>query len=160
MVKYLSLAYNCLTLGRPVFSTCSGSGIHTVNVHRVSMSVVLSVLCLMINSTILAEELYIAPTGNDANPGTLHSPLASLAEAKKRMRHIKGKAKGPITVYLRGGTYYLPETIQFEPADSGTAEAPITYAAYNNEKVVISGGVELDPKWMKNKNGILTNRSY
>ena len=158
MVKYLSLASNHLTLGCPVFSACSGSGIHTANVHRVSMSVVLSVLCLMINSTILAEELYIAPTGNNANPGTLHSPLASLAEAKKRMRHIKGKAKDPITVYLRGGTYYLPETIRFEPADSGTAEAPITYAAYNNEKVVISGGVELRPKWKKDKNGVFKTK--
>ena len=155
MAKYLSLAYNHLTLGCPVFSPYSGSGIHTANIHRVLVGVAFIVLCLMIAPTILAEELYVAPTGNNANPGTLRAPLASLTEAKKRVRRIRSEAKEPVTVYLRGGIYYLPETIRFEPDDSGTAEAPITYAAYSNEKVVISGGVELYPKWKTNRNGIL-----
>ena len=114
---------------------------------------VLSVLSLIVTSTALAQKMYVSPTGNDANPGTIESPLASLAEARKRVRLLKAKATAPVTVFLRSGTYYLRETVLFESADSGTARAPVTYAAYENEKVVISGGVELDGPWTKSHDG-------
>jgi len=124
-----------------------------VRSHMMWTRFALSVLSLMVTSTALAEELYVSPTGNDANPGTIESPLASLAEAKRRVRLLKVKATAPVTVHLRSGTYYLRETVRFEPADSGTARAPVTYAAYESEKVVISGGVELDGPWTKSHNG-------
>lgn len=41
----------------------------------------------------------------------------------------------PATVVLRGGTYFLPETLVFKAEDSG-----VTYTAAPNEKVVVSGG--------------------
>src|SRR5689334_2171654 len=41
----------------------------------------------------------------------------------------------PATVVLRGGTYFLPETLVFKAEDSD-----VTYAAAANEKVVVSGG--------------------
>ena len=44
---------------------------------------------------------------------------------------------------VRGGVYYLPETLTFGPEDSGTADFPITYTAYPGERPVLSGGRRL-----------------
>ena len=99
-----------------------------------------------------AEEFYVAPNGNDAwsgkqatpNPANTDGPFASIARSRDAIRQLKqqqgGKLKQPVTVFLRGGTYFLVEPLTFTPQDSGTAESPITYAAYQNEKPVISGG--------------------
>ena len=35
--------------------------------------------------------------------------------------------------------YYLKQTIELHPEDSGTAEAPVTYAAYPGERVTLAG---------------------
>ena len=76
-------------------------------------------------------------------------PFASLGRAQQAVR------KKPGTVFLRGGTYYLPETLVFTSADSGTTNAPTVFQAYRGETPVISGGVRLDHlDWRPYKNGI------
>jgi probable HAF family extracellular repeat protein/parallel beta-helix repeat protein len=71
---------------------------------------------------------FVAPGGLDANPGTIAAPLQTIQAAANL-------AQPGDTVMIRGGTYR--ETVT--PANSGTAAAPITYQAYNNEPVVIDG---------------------
>jgi len=57
---------------------------------------------------------------------------------------------------VRGGTYYLPETLIFTAEDSGTQAAPVVYQAYEKEQPVLSGGVRLkDLKWEPYKDGIM-----
>ena len=106
----------------------------------------------------LARDCYVAPGGSDANPGTLERPFATLDRARLETRkhtHEGGGAK-PVEVYLRGGTYYLPETLVLTADDSGTKEAPVIYQAYGKEQPVISGGVALKGlKWTPYKDGIL-----
>jgi hypothetical protein len=97
--------------------------------------------------------IYVSPAGQDSNPGTKARPLASLEAAQKLAR--RQKALGKVTVWLRGGTYYLPETLVFTPQDSGTEKAPVTYAAYENEKPVLSGGTRLKVTWTLYKDGIM-----
>jgi hypothetical protein len=46
----------------------------------------------------------------------------------------------PVTVYLRGGRYDIGEPIIFTAEDSGTAQCPVVYAAYEAEVPVLSGG--------------------
>jgi len=99
--------------------------------------------------------LYVATDGNDRNPGTKERPLRTLPAAKHYARKLKQSTKAAITVYLRQGTYYLKETLVFEPEDSGTPERPITYAAYPNEVVTLSGGTRLHGSWTHYKNGIM-----
>jgi hypothetical protein len=65
------------------------------------------------------------------------------------------EASGAVTVYFREGTYYLDDTIVFTDADSGAANALITYASYTGEEAVISGGVPLQLKWEKWRGGIM-----
>jgi hypothetical protein len=91
-----------------------------------------------------AADLYVAPHGSDAAPGSRQRPLRSFAAAQKAARKAHG------TVHFLAGTYYLPETIVFEPADSGT-----TFAAEPGAAVVLSGGVRLNLKWTAYRDGIL-----
>ena len=98
---------------------------------------------------------YVAEDGDDDNPGTKEEPFFTLHRARDAVREIKRTARGPITVVVRAGTYYLDAPLVFGPEDSGTAEAPITYAAYPGELVTISGGVKLDCRWRAYKDGIM-----
>lgn len=89
---------------------------------------------------------YVAPDGSDFNDGSFTSPLATLAAAKRAVNEYidaKGMPEKGITVYFRGGTYPISDTVEFTAADSGTAAAPVTYEAYNGEKVVFDGGVHI-----------------
>ena len=94
-----------------------------------------------------AVPFYVSTQGDDAWSGGLADPVgddgpfATLAAA----RDVVGAAKDagldrPVTVFVRGGTYWLTETLVFGPDDSGTTAAPVTYAAYPGETPVLSGG--------------------
>lgn len=71
---------------------------------------------------------FVAPTGLDSNSGTIERPFRTI----KKCANI---VKPGETCFLRAGIYR--ETVR--PAVSGTSSAPITFAAYNNENVTISG---------------------
>ena len=118
------------------------------------LAVAVALVCL----PALAADLYVAPLGRDTNPGTLAEPVATLARARDLARGLRKTAKGPITVHLREGTYYLAETLVFTNQDSGSKDAPVVYAAYKDEKPVISGGVLLKLAWAPHGNGILKAR--
>jgi hypothetical protein len=95
---------------------------------------------------------YVASSGNDAwtgkqatpNSANTDGPFATIARARNAIRELKrqqgGVLKQPVTVFLRGGTYFIAEPLVFTPEDSGTADSPIAYAAYQDEKPIISGG--------------------
>lgn len=88
-------------------------------------------------------DLYVAPNGNDANPGAKEKPFATLQRARDEIRRLKSAGPlppGGCTVRLRGGVYRLEKALEFLPEDSGTAAAPITYAAADGEKPILSGG--------------------
>jgi hypothetical protein len=102
-----------------------------------------------------AATLYVAPSGNDRNPGSEEKPFATLARAKDAVRELKKRTKEPITVWMRRGTCHLQKPLVFEAADSGTSEQPITYAAYPGEFVTLSGGRKLECKWKPYKDGIM-----
>ncbi|MDY0167725.1 MAG: right-handed parallel beta-helix repeat-containing protein [Thermoguttaceae bacterium] len=104
-----------------------------------------SCLCLAADETVL----YVATDGNDAFSGTLSAPnadksdgpFASFARARDEIRRRKADgAKGTFTVKVRGGSYYLAEMFEVTEADSGTADAPITYQAHEGETPVLVGG--------------------
>jgi hypothetical protein len=63
-----------------------------------------------------------------------------------------------VTVWLRGGTYYLPETLVFTSADSGTEKAPVTYVAVAGEEPVLTGAVKLGLTWTPYRDGIMMAR--
>jgi len=93
-------------------------------------------------TTTYPETFYVAPAGNDQWPGTQAKPFATLARARDAIRALKerGQFDAPVKVLIRGGIYWLPQTLVFTPQDSGTEQRPITYAAYPGERPVISAG--------------------
>ena len=74
-------------------------------------------------------------------------PLRTLEGARDAVRELRrdGDPEGGITVYLREGVYYQPQTLELTEEDSATETCPITYAAYNGESVTVTGGYSLDP---------------
>jgi hypothetical protein len=72
----------------------------------------------------------VAANGDDANPGTLASPLKTIQAAVD-------KATPGTVIQIRGGTYAPSTNVQVNA--NGTASAPITMRAYGTEKVVIDG---------------------
>ncbi len=91
-------------------------------------------------------EIFVAPDGNDGNDGSMQHPLATMEGARKKVLEIKNTQNKKIIVNIRGGEYRVTSGVSFTESDSGTAEAPIVYRAYNGEKVTILGSVKLDPK--------------
>jgi len=102
-------------------------------------------VALSLNVATVAGTLYVAPNGDDAASGSIEEPLASLAGARDAVRKIvaadRGVLREAVTVYFRGGTYRFNETVVFDNQDSGSAIAGVTYAAYDGEMPVFSGGV-------------------
>ncbi|HIE50307.1 MAG TPA: hypothetical protein EYP85_00990 [Armatimonadetes bacterium] len=101
-----------------------------------------------------AGRYFVAPNGNDAWSGRLpepnadrtDGPFATLARAQEALRAEKGER----TVYVRGGTYYLPEPLTLTPEDSGSR-----FLAYPGERPVLSGGRPITG-WRKGKGEIWT----
>lgn len=98
-----------------------------------------------------SADFYVAPNGNDQWSGRHPSPVpdgsdgpkATLQGARDAVRQAKAASSKPIRVLVRGGVYRVAEPIGFTAEDSGSAERPITYAAYPGEKPVLSGGVAI-----------------
>ena len=96
-------------------------------------------LTFAVLSGLPARELFVAPGGDDANPGTIEKPLAGLQQAQKLA------APGD-TVWLRGGQYLMTEAqiarreklwaYAHHLSKSGKPDAPIRYWAYADEKPV------------------------
>ncbi|MBE9600352.1 right-handed parallel beta-helix repeat-containing protein [Pedobacter sp. MC2016-24] len=97
-----------------------------------------------------SKDIYVAVNGNDRNAGTKASPYASIGKAQLMARSLKGT----VTVFLRGGTYYLRERIVFSPDDSRKDAEPLSFKAYPGEHVVISGAHRMSLTWKLFKNGI------
>jgi hypothetical protein len=74
--------------------------------------------------------LYVATNGDDADPGTLEQPLATIQRAVNL-------ARPGTTIAVRGGTYAPSTNIQL--LTSGTATQPITLIAYSGERVIVDG---------------------
>ena len=95
-------------------------------------------------NSIGATCFYIAPDGNDVNPGTENKPFRTITRAKDAVRAVNNDMSDSIVVYLRGGTYRLTDTVWFDPDDSGTNGHCIVYRNYPDEVPVISGGIEIN----------------
>jgi hypothetical protein len=95
---------------------------------------------------------YVALDGDDAWSGEMpepndtrsDGPFATVQRALVAAAEVKCRGKeawpGGITIYLRGGTYFQSEPIVLTPEHSGAWGRPVTIAAYQDEKPIISGG--------------------
>jgi hypothetical protein len=114
-------------------------------------------LCLAVAASAQSVRLFVSPEGTDTNPGTRSRPFATLERAQRVARQAAAQHR-PVSVFLRGGVYYLAEPLVFTAEDSGSRAAPVTYEAYRGETVVLSGGTRLNLTWEPYRQGILKAR--
>jgi len=108
---------------------------------------------------------FVSPQGDDQWSGCMDSPdliatdgpFRSLTRARDAIRDMKAQNGGilvdPVTVYLRGGEYFLDAPLVLGPDDSGTPENPVTFAAYPGESPTLSGGRVIDG-WTRRPDGL------
>ena len=87
------------------------------------MNLKILLITLLLSATVRAQ-IYVSPTGNDSNTGTITSPYLTLKKALT-------KAGPDSTVYLRGGTYTRSSTETI--GKSGTAGHYVNVFAYPGE---------------------------
>jgi len=84
--------------------------------------------------------IYLSPDGSDNNDGSIEYPYKTFDKVFETIREFNAEIDGNITVYLRGGVYYLDKTIKIDKSLSGNNEYGIEFKAYGEEKPVLSGG--------------------
>ena len=75
----------------------------------------------------LQAALYVAPNGNDLDPGTQARPLRTLAGARDRVRDMDKNATEDVVVLFKAGEYFIDQTVRFGKEDSGAAGKPVVY---------------------------------
>lgn len=117
--------------------------------------------------------IYVSATdGNDQWSGRLpfpnfertDGPLASFDQARQVVQAIDKTGVAQVTVLFRGGTYYLPATVTFTEADSGTASTEIIYQNFFGESPVFGEqccrGLWADhPGSVRHRSGLRTRQS-
>jgi hypothetical protein len=93
---------------------------------------------------IQAQTFFVAVSGDDDAPGTREKPLASLVEARDRIRELRRRGALTDTVFVRifPGTYHLTNAVTFSKEDAGTTQSPTVYTSATEERPVICGGIE------------------
>lgn len=98
-----------------------------------------------------AAEYVVATDGNDANPGTVAEPLATIAQA------INMAGNGD-AVQIRAGTYRLvdesPDAIHVTLSDS-TESSFLTIEAYQGEEVILLGSLSTEGHSWESVDGTL-----
>ena len=110
-----------------------------------SLFTALFIGCDETGSNSMSTEIYVAPDGDDTASGSLEAPFASITRARDAVRELQDM---DTTVYLRGGTYHIDETIVLGIEDSAPAGGSVTYAAYADEEPIISCGRQISG-WSK-----------
>jgi len=116
-------------------------------------------LMLLAASTASAVDFYVAPTGDDGNPGSKEMPFATLERARDAVRALKSKGPlaEPVQVNVADGLYTLAEPFVLLPEDRGTAQTPVVYQAAPGARPVFTGGRPIRG-WQPGPNGLWTVR--
>lgn len=131
-------------------ATTNQAGPYFVTVQNPYGSATSAVATLTVTVPNTSGDWFVAPTGNDANPGTLAAPFATLNKA------IAVVQPGQ-TIFMRGGEYLPNSTIRI--TNSGTAGARIQLLAYPGETPYLNF---TNQPYGSNNRGILfpTNANY
>lgn len=92
-----------------------------------------------------AADVYVSPTGSDANDGSKSAPKATLTSALRQAREMRrlgaeGVESG-INIHLAAGDYYLYEPVFIRPEDSGTPSSPTVITSGGDAR--LNGGVKI-----------------
>lgn len=117
-----------------------------------SLLLMIQLLFPMMNLAVSAQDavLFVSPSGNDSDNGSISSPLATIQGAKEKLRELKAVKEEPYTVYLREGMYYVTDELVFDSADMQN----VHFCAYENEAVTVSGALPITGFTEETVNGV------
>ena len=75
----------------------------------------------------IQQQFYVSVKGNGEGDGSKENPFATVERARQAVDEINDNMTGNIIVNIGAGEYYLDETIQFGPDDSGTNGYEVIY---------------------------------
>lgn len=94
--------------------------------------------------TNFAAEVFVSPQGTARGDGSRERPLATLTQARDRVRQLRAEGvTGAVAVTLLPGEYPVTETFELVAEDSGRAEAPVVYRAAEKGRAILYGGLRL-----------------
>ena len=76
---------------------------------------------------------YVSPTGKDQGAGTEARPWKTLSYALKTATEVRGESQTPLKIVLKGGEYFMSETIRLEGQDN------VSIVAAEGEIPVLAG---------------------
>lgn len=82
-------------------------------------------------------DIIVSPDGDDANDGSLESPLKTPEAAKEMAKNIPSEES--VTVWFRGGMYCFDSALEFDSSDKSN----VVYRSYPDERVIFSGTKEI-----------------
>jgi parallel beta-helix repeat protein len=101
------------------------------------------IVLIVIGTETYAQDIYVTPSGNDAQCGSKEKPVATLEAARDLIRQYKANnrlPKGGLTVWIGQGQYDQKMPLALNENDSGEPGAPIIWRAIRDEIVTITGG--------------------
>jgi hypothetical protein len=113
---------------------------------RTQLIVSLIVIELCFGQNILfAQKIYLSPSGNDTNPGTIDKPLATLNAARDMAREYRknNQLKQSLEVIAMDGEYSMLQPLMLTSEDAGTAASPLVFRSESRKKAVFVGGVKI-----------------
>ena len=86
----------------------------------------------------------VSYTHLDNASGSRENPLATITEARDRIRELRKQQLLTDTIHVKvfPGTYLLTEAITFTSEDSGTEQSPTVYTSATGERPLFLGGIE------------------
>ncbi len=111
-------------------------------------------LYLLHGAAASALEIHVAPAGDDRADGSAARPLATLAEARDRVRASGRLGKEPVVVRLADGIHFLREPLRLGAEDGGSAEHPAIWRAASEGRAILSGGIDLGSAWRDEGGGV------
>jgi parallel beta-helix repeat protein len=104
-----------------------------------------AVFLILCQGPLLAQKIYLSPTGNDTNPGTSAMPLATLTAARDKARELRKTIKfaEPLEIIAAGGEYYMMQPLFLTSEDSGTPASPLVFKAEPGSKAIFRGGIQI-----------------
>ena len=142
-----------------LYTAPSTSGTDVVTASSVQDTTKSATASVTVLAVVAGSGIIVSPTGLQGNPGTLAAPT-TLEGAQALIQKAITAKSGSLTVLLRGGVYQRSASLTLGAADSGTAAAPVQWAAYPGEQPRLVGGVSLpvsalqpvtsaDPNWSR-----------
>ncbi len=101
-----------------------------------------NVLTILLLATAAPAQIYVAPHGDDSNPGTESRPIRTLNHARDLVRARNRALAADLTVRLAPGNYRLTQPLELDARDSGSNGHNVIYtSAAEGQYPVVSGAV-------------------